>query len=292
MNTKPALLAALVSTAVAVTNSPLATAQANANASVLAAPDYDSGASAGAMSDSHFNTPESDGRPGVKFFTYGVQAFRKGDFQHAIAMYKVAASWAYKPAECNLAVMYFKGRGVPVDHARGAAWMVLAAERGEPRYVKARDLMVTVLSQAEFARTDELWGDLKQTYGDAVALRRAKAQWAWVRTHRTGTRVGGVAGELSVGVLDGGHTPRTLSEGGQSAHVATTAFEMLQSGSIDGSVAYRQFQQSDNPYDPVFLKNRTGNVTVEPLQSIKPDSQSSKRKPAAAFPPQHPPHSA
>jgi hypothetical protein len=44
-----------------------------------AAPDYGSGASAGALSDHNFNTPESDGRPGVKFFAYGVQAFKKGD---------------------------------------------------------------------------------------------------------------------------------------------------------------------------------------------------------------------
>jgi hypothetical protein len=131
--------------------------------------------------------------------------------------------------------------------------------------------MVTVLSKAEFARTDELWSELKRTYGDKVALRRAKAQWAYVRTHQTGTRVGGAAGELSVGVLDGGHTPKSLDASGNSLHVATTAAEVLQGGSIDGSLAYRQFQQSDNPYDPVFLKNRAGNVTVEPLQLVKPE---------------------
>lgn len=291
MNTKSVLLAALASTAVAMANSPFAMAQAKGNASVLAAPDYGSGASAGQMSNGHFNTPESDGRPGVKFFTYGVQAFRKGDVQHAIAMYKVAASWAYKPAEYNLAIMYFKGQGVPVDRERGAAWMVLAAERGNPDYIKARNLMVTVLTKSEFARTDQIWGRLKSTYGDSVALRRAKAQWAWVKTHQTGTRVGGATGELVVGVLDGGHTPVSLDATGKPAHVAATAFEVLQGGSIDGSIAYRQFQQSDDPYAPVFLKNRTGQVTVEPLQPVNPDSRSSKRQPAAALSPQHPPRS-
>ena len=65
-------------------------------------------------------------------------------------------------AEYNLGVMYFKGQGVPVDRARGAVWMVLAAERGQPEYVKARDLMATVLSKPEFARTDDLWGALKK----------------------------------------------------------------------------------------------------------------------------------
>lgn len=244
---------------------------------VLTAPDYGSGTSAGALSDRNFNTPESDGRPGVKFFTYGVQAFKKGDYRHAIDMYKVAASWAYKPAEYNLGVMYFKGQGVSVDRALGAAWMVLAAERGDPRYVKARDLMVTVLSKAEFAKTDELWGELKQTYGDKVALRRAKAQWTWVKTHQTGTRVGGTVGALSVGVMDTGHTPVSTDMSGRSIKTTTTAAAMLQGGSVDGAIAYRQFEQSDNPYDPVFLKNKTGNVKVEPLQQVEPAHDKTKK---------------
>lgn len=134
-------------------------------------------------------------------------------------------------------------------------------------------MMVTVLSKAEFARTDELWGQLKQTYGDKVALRRAKAQWAYVRMHQTGTRVGGATGELSVGVLNTGHTPVSLNAGGQPIKTTTTAAAVLQGGSIDGSVAYRQFRQSDNPYSPIFLKNRTGTVSVEPLQSVKPKKQ-------------------
>lgn len=201
---------------------------------------------------------------GVKYFAYGVEAFRKHDYQHAIDMYKVAASWAYKPAEYDLGVMYFRGQGVPVDRPLGAAWMVLAAERGEPRYVQARDLMITVLSKPEFARTDELWGELKKTYGDGVALRRAKAQWAYVGTHKAGTRTGGTTGELLVGGMDSGHTP-----GVATVHSSTS---LLQSGILDGSIAYRQFRQSDNPYDPIFLKKRAGTATIEPLQQIKSGS--------------------
>ena len=263
------VLLAAISGVVAVLFSPLSRAQSNAPSEIVAAPDYGSDAAAGAMSNGNFNTPESDGRPGVKFFTLGVQAFRKGEYRHAIAMYKIAASWAYKPAEYNLAVMYFKGQGVPVDRPLGAAWMVLAAERGDSRYVQARDMMVTLLSKPEFVQTDEHWGMLKKTYGDAVALRRAKAQWAWVKTHQTGTRVGGATGELSVGVLDGGHTPVSLNATGKPIKTATTGAAILQGGSIDGSVAYRQFRQSDDPYDPVFLRNRHGTVEVEPLTPLK-----------------------
>jgi len=268
-----------------------AQAQITMATDVIAAPDYDSGASAGAMSNGNFNTPESDGRPGVKFFTLGVQAFRKGDYRHAIDMYKVAASWAYKPAEYNLAVMYFKGQGIPVDRPRGAAWMVLAAERGDLTYAKARDLMVTVLSRTEFAKTDEIWSELKRAYGDKVALRRAKAQWAWVKTHQTGTRVGGATGELAIGALDAGHAPRPLGPGGRSSSVVTNGFGVMQGGSVDGAIAYRQFQQSDDPYDPIFLKNRTGTVKVEPLTPLKPgdskrpDKKSDGSTPSSTQPP-------
>lgn len=253
---------------------PAATAQIRAP-TALAAPDYGSGASAGALSNDNFNTPESDGRPGVKFFALGVQAFRKGDFRHAIDMYKVAASWAYKPAEYNLGVMYFKGQGVPADHARGAAWMILAAERGDATYVQARDLMVTALTDAEFERTDAIWRGLKSTYGDAVALRRAKAQWRRVATEATGSHLGHAMGNLRVGALDQGHSPRSATA------TAVSAAQLTQGGSVDGSVAYRQFQQSDDPYDPVFEKARKGVVTVEPLQPVKPAATRKSTKASA-----------
>lgn len=281
----------VVSGVVALLVAPGVLAQANTAENSIAAPEYGSGAAAGPMSNQNFNTPESDGRPGVKFFEYGVKAFRKGDYRHAIDMYRIAASWAYKPAEYNLGVMYFRGQGVAVDRPLGAAWMVLAAERGEKRYVHARDIMVTLLSKAEFAKTDALWARLKRTYGDEVALRRAKAQWAYVRTHQTGTRVGGATGELSVGVLGGGHTPVSLNASGKPMHVATTAAEILRDGSIDGSIAYRQFRQSDNPYDPVFLKGRNGYVTVEPLRSARPAAHPLPPDPAAPSS-SHPPRSA
>ncbi|MGH8215765.1 MAG: tetratricopeptide repeat protein [Rhodanobacteraceae bacterium] len=284
---KAFLVAAIVGVA-ALGLSLSSTAQTAGQTDVIAAPHYGSDVSAGSLSNGSFNTPESDGRPGVKFFTYGVRAFKKGDYRHAIDMYKVAASWAYKPAEYNLGVMYFKGQGVPVNRARGAAWMVLAAERGDSQYVKARDLMVTLLSKAEFARTDELWGELKQTYGDEVALRRAKAQWALIKAHQTGTRVGGATGELSVGVLDAGRSPTPPPPSLQgSDYIAATSAALLQAGSIDGSLAYRQFRKSDNPYDPIFLKGRNGTATVEPLQQVEPRARRTA-KPAGSAEEVHP----
>ena len=238
-----------------------------------AAPDYGSGSSS-LLPDGSFNTPASDGRPGLHYFDLGVNAFKKGDYRHAVDMYKVAASWAYKPAEYNLGLMYFKGRGVATDRARGAARMVLAAERGNPLYLKARDLMVTALSKAEFQRTDGVWNQLKPTYGDAVALRRAKTRWAQVKSATAGSRLGAAASEHLMVGGSGSESPNihasNPSTGAIGVPAPVTGWGVFKGALItDGSVAYRQFQQSDDPYDPVFVKYLTGTVRVEPLQQIK-----------------------
>lgn len=242
-------------------------------------PDYDSGASAGSISSANLNSPESDGRPGVYYFNLGAQAFKKGDYAHAVDMYKVAASWAYKPAEYNLALMYFNGRGVQVDRARGAAWAVLAAERGEPFYTRARDAMVTLLTPEQFKRTDEIWNELKPTYGDAVALHRAKSQWRRVASQATGSHLGHAVGNLRVGSLAGGpdlqpapatpKNPAGLGGGG-----AVTAAGVLAGGSEDGSIAYQQLQQSDNPYAAAF-EQRKGTATVGALTPVKSEAAKS-----------------
>lgn len=154
--------------------------------------------------------------------------------------------------------------------------MVLAGERGDSLYVKARDLMITALTKAGFKQTDEIWNGLKATYADAVALRRAKTRWAEVKASTTGSRVGAAASEyLMVGGRPEspgihGNDPKT---GAVGVPTVVTSWGVFKGAQVtDGSVAYRQFQQSDNPYDPVFLKNRGGTVSVEPLTPLRSDA--------------------
>lgn len=254
----------LVSPVVFSISSPARAQSPNTTSSgTVAGPDYTD-------SSNSLDITDTDARPGVYFFGLGVKAFKKGDYGHAMEMYKVAASWAYKPAQYNLALMYFKGEGVSVDRPLGAAWMVLAAERGDSYYVKARDLMISLLTKTQFARSDELWGQLKQTYGDKVALTRAKARWVRVGRSATGSHLGHGMGNLRVGDSEGSHSPagRVDRSSPKSAN-AITPFDLLQDGSVDGSVAYQQFQQSDDPYDRTFNKNRKGTVKVESLTPVK-----------------------
>ena len=252
------------------------------------APSYDTDPAFGALPNEDFTTPEADARPGVYYFKLAARAFEKKQYQFAIDMYQVAASWAYKPAEYNLGVMYYRGQGIPVNRPLGAAWMVLAAERNTPQYVQARDLMVTPLSNAEFARVNTLWKQLKPTYGDEVALHRAKVRWAYVRSHMTGSRVGGTSGPLRVGSNGGapsnGASASTL--GAVLNRMDTSGFEMTGGHDIDGTVAYQQFRQSDNPYDPKFDYQPVGTTSIGPLTPVrKAQSEPAAEKSDGGTPP-------
>jgi len=225
-------------------------------------------------------TPESDARPGTYYFMEGAYAYRKKDYEFAIQMYQVSASWAYKPAEYNIAVMYARGQGVPVDLPRAMAWMALAAERGEPRYVDARETVYASLSKEQFEQANVIWRELKRTYGDDVALRRARARWAEVRANITGSHVGSV-GNLTVGIPGpnsgnpgaprapggrgtGSHpglNPQNSKDAGASP-TGTMAADVLDGQGIEGSIAYRQLLQSPDPYDPKFRAPTMGTAIV------------------------------
>lgn len=128
-------------------------------------------------------TPLYEPPNSAHFYALGVQALQKHEYEYATDMFKVAASWASKPAEYSLGLMYFRGDGVPTDRSLGAAWMTLAAERGDPQYVKARDAMVGLLTESEVAQANALPGEVSGIYAHKVALRRAKAQRRWDGTY-------------------------------------------------------------------------------------------------------------
>lgn len=197
-----------------------------------------------------FGAPENSARPGETFFYKAARAASREEYKFAIDMYRVSASWAFKPAQYNLGVMYFNGEGVAVDRALGMAWLALAAERDDKDYASARDIAYTKMSSEEFARANELWRDLRKTYGDQVALTRAKNRWLQVRRAATGSHLGAGMGPLLVGGRN------TIGRN------TFSAFDVTGAGAIDGSIAYRRSREADNPYDDK-LKQPTGTVTVQ-----------------------------
>jgi len=220
------------------------------------------------------NSPEDDARPGEYYFMRGVEAFRAGDYVHAVRMYETAASWGYKNAQYNLGVMYARGQGVEVDLPRAMAWLALAAERNEKQYVDGRELVYAQLDKDQWDRANVLWRDLKRTYSDSVALPRAKARWAEVRQSMTGSHVGSI-GHLEIG---GGapsapgvakvsaladapeHASATaikrnggnISAGALPMASNATAADVAGPNTVDGVNAYKSLRETDNPYDPKF----------------------------------------
>ncbi len=229
------------------------------------APNYNSASTTEKPAQWGFGTPEEDARPGQYYFYRAVDAVKRKQYRFAVDMYRASASWAYKAAQYNLAVMYANGEGVPADRPLAMAWAALAAERNDTDYVRARELIYAQLSADEFTKANEIWRDLKKTYGDAVALERAKMRWAQVKANMTGSRVGAI-GNLKVGSGGKNVKPVNIGASGRSELDGNSfsAFGILTGGSIDGATAYQQLRESNNPYDPKF-KQDSGTATIEPI---------------------------
>jgi len=237
------------------------------------------------------NSPEADARPGEYYFMRGVEAFRANDFEHAVKMYEAAASWGYKNAQYNLGVMYARGQGVAPDLPRAMAWMALASERNDKQYVDARELIYASLDKAQWDQANVIWRELKQEYGDAVALTRAKARWAEVRNSATGSHVGAPGGHVEIGTPTGNSGLVKTSQAadpppGQSGSiptVGTTAADIAGPNTVEGTIAYGRLRSTDNPYDPKLLP-RVGTATVEPLQPVKDDTSNASKTPDGTTP--------
>lgn len=227
-----------------------------------------------------FNRPEDDGRPGEYFFYLGALANQRHDYVHAIAMYRVAASWAYKPAEYNLGVMYLNGLGSPVDLPRAMAWFALAAERNDTQYVYAKQLLYAHLTPGQFDQANAIWRELLPMYGDATALVRAKARWRETLMSATGSRVGSAAPHLIVGGTVGmnSHDSTINYDLGANGIQAFTAGEITGVQQTDGVIAYQQLRASTDPYDPKFASYlRSGTVTVGIITAVKPDDPAMRK---------------
>jgi hypothetical protein len=223
-----------------------------------------------------YTSPRDSAVPGEYFFHLGVDEIKRNDYRYAITLYKIAASWACKPAEYNLGVIFVKGEGgVPEDRAQGLAWLALAAERDGKNYVAARDRVRSALSSDDIARADALVSDLSETYGDKYALPRAKARWRDVRNGATGSHLG-FTGNMQVGSMNipSGNNPMS-EKGGKGKATGGANGSLRSSGAIlganytDGSIAYRELRATDNPYDPKF---DVGTVTVGPVEKVEKDA--------------------
>ncbi|MEP6882471.1 MAG: sel1 repeat family protein [Dokdonella sp.] len=225
--------------------------------------------------------PSASGRPGVFFFAKGVEAFNKEQTGFAIEMYEISASYAYKPAQYNLSIIYAKGQGVAVDLPRALAWVTLAAERSDGHYATARNAIYAALSPQQVDEADRVLKSLVSKYADETAMKQAKSRWKDAKLAATGSRLGFVGG-LKVGApgAQAGGLQAASQEAKGSSTFGSTAWDLTGGKQVDGSVAYRQLRESDNPYDPIF-KERTGTVKIGNIETNTKEAARSATEDAA-----------
>ena len=94
-----------------------------------------------------------------------------------------------KYAQYMIGIMHAHGLGVQQDPALGAAWLALAAERGDERLEAASDEALAGLPEEQRPRRDTLLTELRASYGDCALVGRLLAGDRRRVTASTGSRV-------------------------------------------------------------------------------------------------------
>ena len=134
-----------------------------------------------------------------KYFEAKAQFYLKNkQYRAALEMFELSGFWADKISQYNAGLMYFNGIGVPMDKARGVAWLRIAAEGHEELAERALQAAQAELAAVERNKADAIWNQLDQKYSDRYTLPRALAQFDQDSAMLTGSHLGHVVGPLSV----------------------------------------------------------------------------------------------
>jgi hypothetical protein len=139
------------------------------------------------------------GHPDLEYRMFGVERFRRGQYDEAMTLLRRAARFGDKPSQGLIAEMYASGHGVPVNIARAYAWMDLAAERGYKDFVIRRERYWARMGEADRARAVAEGQAIYAEFGDAVAKPRFAEQLRKASKEGVGSRTG-FAGSVKVTV--------------------------------------------------------------------------------------------
>ena len=122
------------------------------------------------------------------------ELYEAGDHARALLIYeRDLAPKGDKYAQYMAGYMYLSGQSVPVDRPRALAWYRLAAERGDPVLVEARDALSRQLSPAEISASNQIFAELWQAMGDNRILLDLIREDLEILRARTGTRIPGAS---------------------------------------------------------------------------------------------------
>lgn len=156
--------------------------------------------------------------PDLYHHRIGAQHYRDGDYAAAMRHFRKSARYADKPSQAMLAEMFWNGHGVAVDRATAYAWMDLAAERGYPQLLVARERFWAALDEGERTRALQVGERLYDEFGDAVAQKRIAAALRRGQRNAAGSRTGFRANATILAMPPGTHS---IPRSDQGDHTAT-----------------------------------------------------------------------
>lgn len=116
--------------------------------------------------------------------------FAKGNFGKAMSIYRDdLAPVGDKYAQYMVGYMNLAGNGVPQDAIIASAWYRLAAQRENDQYMRIRDGLLSLFNDAQRARSDLLYIDLRRKMGDLVLVHKLIRDDIEVLHRRTGTEM-------------------------------------------------------------------------------------------------------
>jgi hypothetical protein len=139
------------------------------------------GAHAAPMSTVH----STSGRPDQYYELLGKRQYFAGKYAQAMESFKTAALYADKVSQISVGLMYLHGQGVKADPATAYAWLAVAAERNDPRYVATRDQVWAQLDAQQRESAKRLADRLSREYGDVSAEPRLAMAFESANTQRS-----------------------------------------------------------------------------------------------------------
>ncbi|MBA3564285.1 MAG: SEL1-like repeat protein [Gammaproteobacteria bacterium] len=118
------------------------------------------------------------------------EAFESEQYTEAHDIYRDRlAPIGDKFAQYMIAAMHLQGLGVPQDVPLGAAWLELAAERGDAKLGAERDAVLARLDDNERKRQQSLLKELQASFSDCTLVARGLAEDRKNVTAMTGSRL-------------------------------------------------------------------------------------------------------
>ncbi|MEO7068264.1 MAG: hypothetical protein ABI114_15235 [Rhodanobacter sp.] len=186
--------------------------------------------------------------PGKVSYCLGTRHWEEGSYESGLQLLELSASWGDKRAQYTLGMIYFGGRHVTPDRARGIAWLLLANERHNNAHI---DLVtrsaIHLATPEQYKRAQQLFQEMRKTYGDQVAGARA---WSHLKNRVKGPTLFAPR----VCILDSGGTVPWSSGLAANPHALC--------------VEPSPFNKSIAGVATAYFNGMTGTVTVGPLQQV------------------------